>query len=236
MPTFTVRHVDDLTDEDRTPGHWDVAVVIDVLRAFTVAPWVLRQGAHALYLAPDAATALAAQTDDFPDALLIKDGRPDPRFDLPNAPGRIAELDLTGRTVIQTTGNGTRGAHAVRHVPTVVCASFATAGATARLVAGAQRVLLVTTEGDEDVAFADHLIALVTSPAPPNPAPYLARVAAAPAGLECLARAHDPAHPGVHPDDLALAQQVDAFDHALIARPRGALLHVITHTHQEATP
>lgn len=223
-----VRHVDDLDPGGAAGGGWDLAVVIDVIRAFTVAPWVLRRGADALLLAPDAETALAAQQEDFPDALLVKDGRSDPRFDLPNSPGRIAGVDLTGRTVIQTTGNGTRGAHAVRDLPAVTCASFATAAATARLMARAERVLLVPTEGDEDAALADYLVGLVTAPSPPDPAPLLARVAAAPAGVECHERGLDPVFPGVHADDLHLCLQVDSYPHALLAQPRGRLLRIMT--------
>lgn len=130
MPV-TIRHIDDLARGGALNAHpWDVVVVIDVIRAFTAAAWVLMQGASALFLAPDAETALAARADRYPDALLMKDGAPDPRFDLPNAPGRIAQEDLTGRIVIQTTGNGTAAAHAVRHVPTVLCAAFTTASAS----------------------------------------------------------------------------------------------------------
>lgn len=106
---FETRHLRNLTPTESL-DRFDVAVVIDVVRAFTVAPWILRQGAAQLLLAPSADVALAAKAATHPHALLVKDGAPDPRFDLPNAPGRIAHENLHGRTVIQTTGNGTRGA------------------------------------------------------------------------------------------------------------------------------
>jgi 2-phosphosulfolactate phosphatase len=79
--------------------------------------------------------------------VLVKDGVPDPRFDLPNAPGLIARSDLSGRRVVQITGNGTRGVHAVT-APHVLCAAFFTAGATARYLAGsgAASLLFVSTE------------------------------------------------------------------------------------------
>lgn len=130
-----LRHANDLGPDEALGDTYDMAVVIDVIRAFTAAPWVLRQGAARLLLAPSADAALRAHDTQFPQALLMKDGRPDPRFVLPNAPGGIAELDLTGRTVIQTTGNGTRGVHLVHGILAVACASFANATATARLVA-----------------------------------------------------------------------------------------------------
>lgn len=218
-------HANDLAPDEDLGDTYDLAVVIDVIRAFTAAPWVLRQGAARLLLAPNADVALRARDTQFPAALLMKDGRPDPRFVLPNAPGGIAELDLMGRTVIQTTGNGTRGAHLVREVPTVACASFANATATARLMGNHQRVLLVPTEGDEDYALADFLTASAAGADPDLPA-LLDRVAASAAGIECQQRGGDVAFPGVHPKDLALCQQVDMFSHALIAVPVGELLEL----------
>lgn len=215
-----VRHADDIRPGEDLAAHHDLAVVIDVLRAFTVAPWLLRRGASRVLLAPDAATTLRASAG-VPDALLSKDGAPDVRFDLPNAPGLVAGLDLTGRTVVQATGNGTRGAHLVRDVPEVACASFTTASATARLVRRFERVLLVPTEGDEDHALAELLVALAGG-VDPDVATLLRRVVDSPAGVECRERAGDDAFPGVHPDDLALCCRVDAYDHALLTVPRGA--------------
>lgn len=221
------QHVDDLTG----PVAADVAVVIDVVRAFTVAPWCLARGAERLLFAPGVEAAAQVRADHHPDALLLKDGGSDPRFALPNAPGRIAREDLTGRTVIQVTGNGTRGAYAVGAVPMVLCASFVTATATARavLAAAPARVLLVPTEGDEDVALADYLTAVLDGAARPDPAPYLERVVRSDAGRECVARGADPAYPGVDADDLRRCLAIDAFDHALQASPEpGGLLAVAT--------
>ncbi|MEI2775343.1 MAG: 2-phosphosulfolactate phosphatase [Tetrasphaera sp.] len=151
-----ISHIRDL-GEELSGGDWDVVVVIDVIRAFTVAPWVLRQGARRLLLAANAEAAVSARDARFPEALLLKDGAPDPRFDLPNAPGRIALVNLSGRIVIQATGNGTRAAHEVSEAPQVLCASFVNAGATAAVLAGHERILLVPTEGDEDHALADYV-------------------------------------------------------------------------------
>ncbi|WP_420115052.1 2-phosphosulfolactate phosphatase [Pseudactinotalea sp.] len=207
----------------------DVAVVIDVIRAFTVAPWCLARGAQRLLFAPGVEEAVQAQAERFPDALLLKDRAADPRFALPNAPGRIAREDLTGRTVIQVTGNGTRGAFAVGSVPLVLCASFATAAATARAIVAAerQRVLLVPTEGDEDLALADYLTALLDGGGSAFAPPYLARVVRSAAGQECLERGADPRVEGVDADDLRRCMELDAFDDALQATPEdGGLLAV----------
>lgn len=220
-------HVDDL-GQPGVPdlGQVDIAVVIDVVRAFTVAPWCLARGAERLLLAATPAAAVQARRDHFPDALLLKDGRLTPPFDLPNAPGLIARTDLSGRTIIQVTGNGTRGAHLVSAASMVLCASFATAAATAReLAAGEGRALLVSTEGDEDDALADYLLALLRAPGSEvEPAPYLERVRRSAAGVECLQRGADTDYPGVDADDLARCLELDTCGHALQAVPDGELL------------
>lgn len=94
------RSVNDVCADDELEAIFDVAVVIDVIRAFTVAPWVLRRGAQQLILAPDASSALDAQAAKWPGALLVKDRAPDSRF-LPNAPGLISTLDLSGWQHVQ---------------------------------------------------------------------------------------------------------------------------------------
>lgn len=221
--TPRIVHVDDL--EGPLGQDVDVAVVVDVLRAFTVAPWSLARGASRLLLAPSVEAAVAAG-DRHPGSVLLKDGAPDDRFALPNAPGAIAAADLTGRTVIQKTGNGTRGAHVARGAGEVLCASFVTAGATVRYLAGhpAEGVVLVVTEGDEDVALAEYVIARLAGEV--DAAPFVRRVLASHAADELRERAHDSRSPGVHPDDLALATEVDRFDLTLRCEPVEDLLEV----------
>lgn len=134
--------------------------------------------------------------------------------------------DLTGRVVVQKTGNGTRGAHASRGAGEVLCSSFVTAAATTRFLRARpdSEVTFVVTEGDEDVALADYVIASLSAPV--DPAPYLQRVYASQAGGELRERAPDPAFPGVHEDDLSLAMEIDRFDRALRCAPFEDLLEV----------
>lgn len=212
--------------EVRSTPPADAAVVIDVVRAFTVAPWCYARGARGVLLAPTLEAALAGR-ERWPNALLLKDGSRDDRFDLPNSPGIVAAADLAGRSVIQTTGNGTRGAHAATGASLILCASFVTAAATARALREAQpgTVALVITEGEEDVAFAEYLCALLSGDGA-KPDSYLARAAASAAADELRERSQDPAFPGVHPDDLGLCLQVDRFDFALKAERADDLLRL----------
>jgi 2-phosphosulfolactate phosphatase len=102
-----------------------VAVVVDVMRAFTVAAWALAQGAEKIVLAEslDEALALKARHQDW---VALKDGAPAPGFDTVNSPGMVRSVDLGGRTVVQKTTAGTVGALAVKEASLVLCASFAT--------------------------------------------------------------------------------------------------------------
>ena len=211
-----IRHLDDLP----TTISADAVVVVDVFRAFTTAPWCYESGARSVLLAPTIEDALAARVGDH--VRLIKDGVPDPRFDLANAPGMVAATDLRDRTVVQITGNSTRGVYAVS-APHALCASFVTATATARFLREERirSVLFVPTEGDEDTALADYLIELLHGGG--DPTDYLSRAEASPAAAELRQRGPDPAFPGVHPDDLTRCLDVDRFDFALEAIRQGVL-------------
>lgn len=128
--------------------------------------------------------------------------------------------------MIQKTGNGTRGAHAARGASEVLCASFVTAGATAEYLRrrGDAAVVFVVTEGDEDVALADYVIARLDGPT--EAAPFVRRVLESGAAEELRQRAPDPDFPGVHVDDLGRCVEVDRFDRALRCAPVDDLLEV----------
>lgn len=223
-PTITTLHVNELGNLDHD-GSFDATVIIDVIRAFTTAPWILLRGAFRLLLARDAESAVRERDLLYPDALLVKDGQPDPRFHLPNSPGMIARQDLDGCTVIQATGNGTRGAHAVRALaPVTLCASFVNVRATVEALSAHPSVLLVPTEGDEDVALAEYLTVALSTNRAPHPGPFLERVEKSSAGIECRDRGTDARFPGVDPDDQRRCLEVDAYEHALRVEEAGELL------------
>lgn len=110
-----------------------VAVIVDVMRAYTVAAWALHHGSKQIVLVGgiEEAVELAAS---LPGSLLFKDGVPDPRFDLHNSPRQLLDLDVAGRTIVQRTTAGTQGAIAARHADQIHCASFVCASATGEAV------------------------------------------------------------------------------------------------------
>lgn len=200
-----------------------VAVVIDVLRAFSFAAYALGMGADRLILMDDLdETRRLARS--IPGALAAKDGVPAEGFDLFNSPGQLLERhDIAGRVIVQRTTAGTVGATAARHAAHVYCSSFVVAGATADRVRALapSRVTFVITGGggrsDDDVACAEYLRERIEGRTP-DPEPYLRRVDVVGEGLrEGVARGYR----GVHRDDVDLCCALDRFAFALRASNEG---------------
>ncbi|WP_329034016.1 2-phosphosulfolactate phosphatase [Streptomyces sp. NBC_00178] len=196
-------------------GTEKVAVVIDVMRAFTTAAWVFHRGADRIVLAADGDRALALKASN-PGWLALKDGTPARGFDLTNSPELVRRADLAGRTVVQTTTAGTVGALAVTEAEWALCGSFVVAGATARLLAstGADAVTFVATgEGGraaEDRACADYLAELLGG-GHVDPAPYVRRARDSTAAQEL----RDGRRHGSRSADVGLCLEVDRFDFAM---------------------
>ncbi|WOF73278.1 2-phosphosulfolactate phosphatase [Parvibaculaceae bacterium PLY_AMNH_Bact1] len=151
-------------------GTHDIAVVIDVIRAFTFAKTAFDNGAERILLAEDVDTAHALAAAH-PESLLAGevDARPIEGFDFGNSPAQIAGLNLTGRTLVHRTTNGTQMAiKALECASHVLVTGLSNAQATAQEIAdlaegGATKLLLVATHptGDEDVACGDLLLTLL---------------------------------------------------------------------------
>jgi 2-phosphosulfolactate phosphatase len=201
-----------------------VAVVVDVMRAFTVAAWAFGRGAEKIVLAESADEALALKSRHT-DWVALKDGAPAPGFDTVNSPGLLRSADLGGRTVVQKTTAGTVGALAVKEAHLVLCASFVVAKATAQLLRahGSDRVMFVVTgedgRADEDLACAEY-IARRAAGAQTDAAPFLRRAAASRAAAELAQGVRQ----GVHPDDVALCLELDRFPFAMVAALEGPLM------------
>ncbi|WP_086830942.1 2-phosphosulfolactate phosphatase [Streptomyces sp. NRRL B-24572] len=206
-----------------------VAVVVDVMRAFTVAAWAFSRGTEKIVLAPSDSEALALKEKE-PGWIALKDGAPAEGFDIVNSPGLIRSFDLTGRTVVQKTTAGTVGALAVASSPLVLCASFVVAGATARFLkaqASGPVTFVVTGDAgraDEDLACAAYIGRRLGGGGDGvAAAPYLhrARASRAAAGLADGVRR---GYRGVHPDDVDLCLDLDRFSFAMVARREESLM------------
>ncbi|MER6119483.1 2-phosphosulfolactate phosphatase [Streptomyces sp. NPDC001743] len=206
-----------------------VAVVVDVMRAYTVAAWAFARGAEKIVLAASLDEALALKALH-PDWVALKDGPPAPGFDAVNSPGLLRSADLGGRTVVQKTTAGTVGALAVKEAPLVLCAAFVVAEATARLLRerGSDGVTFVVTgedgKAEEDLACARYIAGRATGAAP-DAADSLRRAAASRAANELAQGVRQ----GVHPDDVALCLELDRFPFAMVAASEGTLMVLRPH-------
>ncbi|MFD3869338.1 2-phosphosulfolactate phosphatase [Streptomyces sp. NPDC058623] len=201
-----------------------VAVVVDVMRACTVAAWAFARGAEKIVLAESLEEALALK-DRHPDWVALKDDPPAPGFDAVNSPGLLRSVDLGGRTVVQKTTAGTVGALAVKDASLVLCAGFVVAEATARLLRtrGGDSVTFVVTGEDgraeEDLACAQYIAGRAIG-AVTDAAGYLRRAADSRAAGELTRGVRQ----GAHPDDVALCLELDRFPFAMVATPEGPLM------------
>lgn len=209
-----------------------VAVVIDVMRAFTAAAWAFARGAEKIVLAGTLEEALALKARH-PDWVTLKDGPPAPGFDAVNSPGMLRSADVAGRTVVQKTTYGTAGALAARESSLVVCASFVVAGATARLLRArtSGRVTFVVTgedgQADEDLACAQYIAGRAAG-AGTDAAAFLRRAAASGAAARLTEQAQR-GFGGVHPDDVELCLELDRFPFAMVAACEDSLMVLRPH-------
>jgi 2-phosphosulfolactate phosphatase len=152
-----------------------VVIVIDVIRAFTVAAYACAGGARRLWLVRTTDEAFALRQQE-PQALLAGEigGRLIPGFDLNNSPSLMAATNVQGGTIIQRTGAGTQGAAGAINATHLLICSLANARATAAYARKLAEttgglVTLLPTEGSsqylqhmgEDSVCADYLEALL---------------------------------------------------------------------------
>lgn len=210
---------------DPAPDANDVVVVIDVLRSFSTAAYAFAAGASAIYPVETITEALQLQ-QQLPKAITtgaIAGGNPAPGLDFGNSPSALAGIDLHGRELIQTTAAGVRGLLRFAHVRTLFAGSLvcARATATAILRAEAEEVTLLITgewvdrDGDEDIACADYLEALLQG-RNPDPEPYEQRIRNSDFGRRFSAGNN----PSLPRSDLDLCAQANRFDFAMPAERR----------------
>lgn len=87
-----------------------LTVIIDVFRAFSVACYVIENGAEKIIPVGDIETAYQLKTEH-PEYILMgeRGGRIQQGFDYGNSPSQIQNMDFIGKTVVHTTSAGTQG-------------------------------------------------------------------------------------------------------------------------------
>ncbi|MBE7553363.1 MAG: 2-phosphosulfolactate phosphatase [Anaerolineales bacterium] len=204
------------------------AVAIDVVRAFTTAAYAFAAGAGEIILAGTVEEALALR-ERFPGALVMGevDGLPVSGFDFGNSPSEISGSHLAGRRLIQRTTAGTQGVVRSTRANLLLASSFVCAGATARYLRQLQpeMVTFVITgilyerDGEEDIACAEYLTALLQGEQP-DPAPFIRRVYESTSGRYFT----DPNQREFPLADLECCVEVDRFDFAMLVERGESLL------------
>lgn len=196
-----------------------IAVVIDVFRAFTVAPHAFDAGAARVLPAGEVEEALELGRR-IPGAVLAgeRNARRLPGFDAGNSPTEIRALDLRGKVLVHTTHAGTQGLVNARDADEVLTGAFVNLSAVGRYLAARapRRVSLVRMGHEarercaEDDLYAECLrLMLAGEPAPL--AEVRQRLRSAPAAEKFF----DPVCDWAPREDFDYCTDVDRFDFVL---------------------
>ncbi len=208
-----------------------VAVVIDVFRAFSVAPHAFDCGARRVLPVAGIEDAHALRKR-YPDSLMAgeRHTRPLPGFDAGNSPTEIRALNLQGKTLIHTTHAGTQGLVGATGADEVLTGSFVNISAVRDylLEMAPAQVSLVRMGYEarercaEDDLYAECLMDLLQGRSAPF-GEIRDRLRHAPAAEKFF----DPDMPWAPESDFTYCTEVDRFDFVLkLQRPIGQPLEL----------
>ena len=112
-----------------------LTVVIDVFRAFSLACYMMNQGAKRIIPVDDIETAYRLKTEN-PDYLLVgeRHNKKPTGFDFGNSPHQVRNYSFNGKTVIHTTSAGTKGIVNAAFSDEILTGSFVNAGAIIKYI------------------------------------------------------------------------------------------------------
>jgi 2-phosphosulfolactate phosphatase len=210
-----------------------VAVVIDVLRAFTCTAYMMHLGAERIVLLAEPEAVLRLKREQGYLAVGEVEGKMVEGFDLGNSPSQILAAGralFAGRIVAQRTSAGVTGAvAAARRAEVVILGSYVTAGAIARHIrdqSPSPEVVSLVDMGSagrevtpDDAACADYIEHLLTGRAYDHVA-ALHRIVE----HECTRKFLRGDQPHYPPADPVYSLQRDLFDFVLVATLEDGLL------------
>ena len=209
-----------------------IAVVIDVLRSFTVSAYALAGGAREcrLVTTTQAALALAAS---IPGALVSaeEEGLPIPGIAISNSPTQIKAADLKGKVLVQRSSAGTQVAAAVAEGIDIFAASLVVARATVQACLLRRPIpehltLIASADHPEDHACALYMEAIIRGETPD--AEQLLKPLR---NSERYVRFMSGAWPGFPPTDVELALTPDRFNFAMPATREAGYLELTRADH-----
>ena len=204
-------------------------IIIDVFRAFTTAAIAFDRGAKEIVLFADPNDALDLHRKGVGDYLMgeVSGKKPD-GFHFGNSPHEISDVDMTGKTLIQSTRAGTVGVEAATNAAEVFLGSFVVAQATVDAIRKESPSLVsIIAMGDQGVVRADedeqcgiYLRNIMEERKPDfNAVKSLIMTGGA------TQKFFDTEQPQYHPEDVTLALQADRYSFAMkISREDGLLV------------
>ena len=204
-----------------------LAVVIDVFRAFTVAAYVMANGAQRIHPVATLEEAFALR-ERHPDWVLMgeRGGKPVPGFDYGNSPHQVMGADFTGRVVVQSTSAGTQGIVSASGAEEILPGSFVMADAIVRYIQRrSPRVLSLVAMGwngrersPEDELLAEYIETRLRGGEPDFEA-MVKQIRAHPQG----AKFFDPSKPEFVEGDFRCAMDLNRFSFCLRVVPGSPL-------------
>ena len=121
-----------LKDADKATG---LAVVIDVFRAFTTEAYIFANGASKIIPVLDLEESHKLKKEN-PSYLLVgeRGGLKPEGFDFGNGPSEVVDVDFTGKTIIHTTSNGTKGLINASNAEAILTGSFVVADSIVKYI------------------------------------------------------------------------------------------------------
>lgn len=205
------------------------AIIIDVFRAFTTAAIAFDHGAKEITLVAEPEEALELHRRGIGDFLMgeVAGTRPE-GFDFGNSPYEISQVDLAGKTLVQSTRAGTVGVAAAANASEIYLGSFVVAQATvAAIKANGADLVSIIAMGDQGVDRSDedehcgiYLRNIMEDREPDFDAVKTLIMAGG-----ATRKFFDPGQPQFHPEDATLALEIDRYDFAMkISREDGLLV------------
>ena len=206
-----------------------IVVIIDVFRCFTTEAVAFSKGAEKIILVATIEEAIELKKLGFGDILMgeVSGKKPD-GFDFGNSPSEIADLDFSGKTIIQSTRAGTVGVASATKADMIFGGSFAVASATAEIISSRSPNLVTlvamgleaTVRSDED-----ELCALFIRNLLQGRKPNIQSVKNLVLSGEESQKYGNPETPHWPIEDLDFCLNVDSFDFALkIEKEEGLLV------------
>lgn len=139
-----------------------LAIIIDVFRAFSTEAYLFANGAEKIIPLLTTEEAFALKKEH-PEYVLMgeRGGLKVEGFDYGNSPTEILDIDFSGKTIIHTTSNGTRGLMNAVNADEILAGSFVMANSIVKHIKqhGFETISLVSTSpypdaDNEDVMFA----------------------------------------------------------------------------------